>query len=99
MKRRKFIEETHASIYPVLIYIFTLMIAAFVILILNEVYIPFHQIGASTDTAINKDIDAPRAAFMAFIDIVWPKGVLLGIFIIADFGLIMEYQKEKYQRG
>jgi type II secretory pathway component PulF len=99
MKRRKFIEETHASIYPVLIYIFTLAIVSFLILILDEVYIPFYQIGASTDTAINHDIDAPRAAFMSFLDILWPKGIMLAIFIIADFALIMEYQKEKYQRG
>lgn len=99
MKRRKFIEETHASIYPVLIYIFTLAIASFLILILDEVYIPFYQIGASTDTAIDPDIDAPRAAFMSFLDILWPKGIMLVIFIIADFALIMEYQKEKYQRG
>ena len=99
MKRRKFIEEERASVYPVLIYIFTLAIVSFLFLILDEVYIPFYQIGASTDTSINKDIDAPRAAFMGFLDILWPKGVMLIIFIICDFALIMEYQKERYRSG
>jgi len=99
MKRRKFIEEKHGSIYPVLIFIFTLARVSFLILILDEIYIPFYQIGASTDTAINPDIDAPRAAFIGFLDIFWPKGVMLLIFIISDFALIMEYQKERYQIG
>lgn len=96
---RRLTTNNYGSVYPALIFIFVICLAAFVILIFNEIYTPFYQLMKSSDTDIDPAFDAPRSALSSFIDLVWPKGVMLGILIISGFALIMEYQKKRYQGG
>jgi len=53
----------------------------------------------SSDTDIDSDVSAPRGYISVFVQMIWPKGLLLVIFLILSGALLMEYQKQKYREG
>lgn len=98
MKKTTIIRNTDASAYPVMIFIIALGMASMVILILGFVVEPFTNLMNFTDTEINNTLSAPREGIVFFItEVIWPKGVLLGIFIALSVALLMEYQKKQYK--
>lgn len=96
---RKIRSNNQGSIYPVIVFILVIAVASFIILLFNEIYTPFYQLMNSGDTSMDTAFDSVRTTGMGFINLIWPKGILLGIIIITGFGVIMEYHKSKYQVG
>jgi len=96
---RKFIHNSYGSAYPILIFFIIIGMISLIILILGEIYTPFFQLGDSSDDTIDPNIDAPRSAMMGFINLLWPKGVLLIALFSLCFALLMDYQKKQYQEA
>jgi len=99
LKRRKIIKNNVGSVYPVLILFILIGIVSLLVLILNEVYNPMYQLMNSEDDSIHPALDAPRRIGNSFIQLMWPKGVLLAVFFALLFALLMDYQKKQYQGG
>jgi hypothetical protein len=97
IKFRKLGSDNSGSIDPVIIFFLCIGIASIMILIFGEVLTPFFQLGSSVDDDINPSISAPRGYFMAFLGILWPKGLLLVILFSLIFCLLMTYQKNRYK--
>ena len=95
----KIIKNRYGSINPVVIFLIVLAISSFMILLLGLVIEPFFNLMSFTDSTIKSSISAPRNIMYEFGQIIWPKGVLLVIFVGSIFGLLMEFQKSKYQQG
>ena len=95
---KKIIHNTNGSSGPIIIFIFCLAIVSFLVLIIGFVIEPFMNLMASTDDDIDSDISLPRVYVSQFVQIIWPKGVLLVVFLALSGALIMEYQKSKYQK-
>lgn len=94
---RKIIHNNHGSAVPVIIFIIVLAVASFTILILSEVFEPFMNLMESSDDSVSSSVSAPRGWVSSFFQILYPKGLLLGILIGSGIGLIMEYQKIRYK--
>lgn len=94
---KKLIKNNNGSVNPVLIYIICLGLISFLMLLLGFLVEPFMNLMDSTDSSIDTDISIPRGYISLFIQIMWPKGILIGLFLILSGALIMEYQKNKYQ--
>lgn len=98
MKRiQKLMRNNDGSANPVLIFIICLGLASFLILLFGHVLEPFMNLMESSDDIIDSEISAPRGYLSQIIQIVWPRGVLLAIFVALSFALFMEYQKIKYK--
>jgi len=95
----KIIENNHASAYPVAIFIICLGVASFLILLFGPILEPFFNLAHSEDSTIDSEISTPRGYVDSFMQIFWPKGLLIVILLGLSLGLLMEYQKSKYQRG
>jgi hypothetical protein len=97
MKIRKLSDNNIGSIYPVIAFFIAIGIASIMILIFSNVLSPFFQLAASTDDSIDPSISAPRGYFLGFIQIFWPKGLMLVILFGLIFALLMNYQKNRYK--
>jgi hypothetical protein len=95
----KIIKNEDASINPVIIFFVTLAVASFLILLLGMIIEPFFNLMGFEDDTITESISAPRMTMYELGQIIWPKGVLLVVLLGLIFGLLMEYQKSKYQQG
>lgn len=91
--------NNYGSVDPVIIFLIVLAVTSFLILLLGLVLEPFFNLMGFTDATIKSSISAPRNIMFEFGQIIWPKGVLLVVFLVSIFGLLMEYQKSKYQQG
>jgi hypothetical protein len=89
--------NNQGSIDPVIYLFICIGLASITVLILGEVLVPFFQLMDSTDDSIDSDISAPRGYFSSFVHMLWPKGVLLVVFIGCIFAMIMTYQKKRYK--
>jgi hypothetical protein len=89
--------NTIASAWPVIAFILILMITSFLILVLGHVMEPFMNLMDSPNTDVGTEISTPRALMSWFFQLVWPKGVLLTVFIGCALALFMEYQKPTYK--
>jgi len=96
---KRITNNNHGSMNPVIIFIICLAIVSFLVLILGFILEPFMNLMDSSDTNINPDISVPRGYVSTFVQIIWPKGLLLITFLILSGTLLMEYQKNKYQQG
>jgi len=94
---KKIRTDTHASAWPVIIFVLALMFASVLILFLGEITEPFLNLMNSTDDEMNEDVLEPRNQMVWFWKLFWPKGLLLTIFIGLSFALFMEYQKKTYR--
>lgn len=95
---RKFKDNNQGSIYPVAILIIILCIASVIILIVNYVVEPFMNL-MDSNFGTSHNTSAPRKAMVKIIVPIWTKGLLVVILLGAGYGLLMEYQKMKYQMG
>lgn len=86
-----------ASSYPVVAYILCLALASFLILVLGIIVEPFMNLMDSSDDSIDSEISAPRGFVSQLAQLIWPKGLLLIIFLACSGAVIMEYQKRKYK--
>lgn len=99
MKLRKLNKNNdNGSIYPVAVFIIILAVASLMLLIINYVVEPFMNLMAS-DFGTSASVSAPRLALSQLIVPVWTKGLLIVIMLGSGLGLLMEYQKMKYQMG
>ena len=93
---RKIRNNNNASVWGVIIFIVCLAAAGITILIVGEVLEPFLNFMAGSDPNIDSEVSAPRGWVTQFFEIIWPRGLLLGIFFGLSFALIMHYQKKEY---
>jgi len=93
----RFRKNEDASAWPVIITLIALGLASFLVLLFGLILEPFFNLGAATDDSINPLISAPRQYGTSFLQIVWPKGVLLVILVAVLSAMIMYYQKKRYQ--
>jgi len=91
------LRNTDASAHPIIIFIFILAVASFLLLIINFAVEPFMNLIDSDDDVIDPSVSAPRDGMNLFIQIFWPKGLLLTIFLGGAFAVFMEYQKKNYR--
>lgn len=96
---KKIIHNYEASINPVISFLAILAIASFLILLLGFIMEPFFNLMGFEDTDIKDSISAPRQYVFQFGQLIWAKGILIIVFFAAIFGLLMEFQKRKYQEG
>jgi hypothetical protein len=96
---KKIVHDNKASAAPVILFIILLGMTSLVVLLLGHVVEPFMNLIDSSDDSINPDVSAPREGMNQFIQLFWPKGLLLSIFISATVALFMEYQKKTYKEG
>lgn len=94
---RKLGSNNNGSAVPIIYFFMCIGIASILILIFGNVLSPFFQLLSSTDDSISAEISAPRGYFVSFIEILWPKGLMLGIMFGLIFCLLMTYQKIKYK--
>jgi len=94
---RKIIKSNNASIWPIAIFIIVLAIASVLILLYGHVLEPFLNLMDSGDDSISESVSYPRSLMSQFAQIIWPKGLLLAIFIGTSAAVLMEYQKAKYK--
>ena len=97
MKRIRYDES--ASVDPVIIFFVILAVAGFLILLLGMISEPFFNLMGFEDDSIKDSISAPRNVLFDLGQIIWPKGVMLVVLFGSIFGLLMEFQKSKYQQG
>lgn len=97
-KLRSLGDNNEGSIFPVVIFIIIICIASITILILNYVLEPFLNL-MDSDFGTSANTSAPRKATVKFLVPLWTKGLLIVILLGAGLGLLMEYQKMKYQVG
>jgi uncharacterized membrane protein len=95
---RKFRKNNQGSIYPVVIFIIIICIASVLILIINYVVEPFMNL-MDSNLGTSANTSAARKAVVKLIVPVWTKGLLIVILLGSGLGLLMEYQKMKYQVG
>lgn len=95
----KIIKNEEASINPVIIFFVVLAVASFLILLLGMIIEPFFNLMGFEDDTIKDSISAPRMTMFDLGQLIWPKGVLLVVLFGSIFGLLMEFQKSKYQQG
>jgi type II secretory pathway component PulF len=96
MKKRDM--DEHGSIYPVVIFIIALCVAGFMVLLMGNVLTPFFQLLTSTDSSIDPAITTPMFYMgQLLVGWIWPKGVLICIFIGLVMWLLMDYQKSRYK--
>lgn len=93
---KQIIINNSGSVNPVLIYIICLGLISFLMLLLGYLVEPFMNLINSSDSSIALGISTPRGYVSTFIQIMWPRGILLALFLILSGALIMEYQKNKY---
>lgn len=84
------------SVWPVVIVVICIGIAGFVILVLGEVLEPVTNFVGLEDSNVDSDISAPRLTMRVFFNLIWPRGVLLVILIGLIAGMLMYYQKRRY---
>ena len=94
---KRIIHNNHGSSGPIIIFILCLAIVSFLVLIIGFIIEPFMNLMDSTDDDIDSDISLPREYVSQFIQVMWPKGLLLIIFLALSGALIMEYQKNRYK--
>ena len=99
MKRKYIIKDDYGSVNPVLLFIFIIGITSLLVLLLGHVLEPFVNLMGFTDSDINDGISDPRNMLYLSTRSFWPFGALIVVFLAISFGLLMEYQKSKYQRG
>lgn len=94
---RKF--NDYGSMYPIAVFIIVLAVASVLILIGGEILTPFFNLMGSSDTNIAANVSEPRGFMYNGLQLIWPNGLLLAIFLGISFCLLMEYQKWKYKEG
>jgi len=93
---RKLLNNNNASAWAVIIFIICLAAASITILIVGEVFEPFMNLMDGNDPDV-ESADVPRGYVSLFFQLVFPKGLLVVVFIGLSVSLIMEYQKTKYK--
>ena len=97
--KRYLLNDDDASVNPVIIFFIVLAVTSLLVLLLGHVLEPFFNLMGFDDSDIKDSISAPRKNMFNLGQIIWPYGVMLAVFTASIFGLLMEYQKSKYQRG
>lgn len=93
------IHDNNASVSPVIVFFVVIAVVSLLVLILGLILEPFFNLMGFTDDTIKDSISAPRHVVFNLGQVIWAKGILLVIFLASIFGLLMEYQKSKYQQG
>lgn len=96
MKKRNIVLNNHGSASGVTIFVLGLMIAGFLVLLIGQIIEPFLNLMASTDDTIDSEIAKPRSYMSTFAQYIWPKGVLIIVFLALSVFVLMNYQKKNY---
>lgn len=97
MKKRLIRKNKNASAWPVVILFIILAIVSMVVLIFGSVLEPFFNLMEGEDDTIDPDYSAPRGLVSQFLQIIWPKGLLLAVLIGSIVTMLMYYQKKRYK--
>lgn len=89
--------DSYGSVYPVYIFIICLAVAGFLLLVLGHVIEPFMNLMNSYDSTVSVAVSASRTLFLSFMRVVWPRGLLVIIFLGLSAALLMFYQKKEYE--
>ena len=82
-----------------MVFIIVLCVASFLVLLYGHILEPFMNFMDSSDDSVDSEISAPREITLDIIQIIWPKGLLLIIFLGVSSALFLEYQKKTYKEG
>lgn len=94
MKFRKL--DDWGSIWPIVIVVICIAIAGFVILVLGEILEPVTNFVGLEDSNVDSDISSPRLTMRTFFNLIWPRGVMIVLLIGLIGGMLMYYQKRRY---
>lgn len=98
MKLRRFRKNTYGSAWPIIVFFICLGVASVTVLVLGEIFEPFMNLMEGDDPDI-EIADIPRQYVSQFFQLIWPKGLLLGLLIGLTFAVLMDYQKIKYMEA
>lgn len=95
---RKLYSNNIGSVWPVIIVVICFAVASFLILVGGHILEPLmNNILGMQDDNVDSDIMSPRLSIRGFVNLIWPRGILLVILFGCIFGMLMYYQKRRYK--
>lgn len=95
---RSFYRNRYGSAWPIIILVICLGLGSFLVLLLGEINEPMLNFMDSEDDSIDESVSSPRESVSGFLQIFWPRGVLLIVLLGLALAVFMEYQKARYKQ-